>query len=340
MEHTGAVLKKDVRRHVHHQVVHQEVINGQTGSHVRPHHHEDQEVQSELKNVNRLREILNSVMLRTNKYEKARRVVARILAAHKKSIPVGGEDIKKALQVEPTVNLLNKARDLMMVVSALDVTPHVPKLENLGPVYEKGVWTCKGRLGKVLKSLLGKENLPILHSKGRLAELLMIQAHYKNHEGVAGTLAASRAQVWVLKGRYLARKVVKNCVYCRAKHAKLQTQQMGALPVERLDMGSRPFQSICLDLLGPTLVRAMTNRRATMKVWPILFVCQSTGAVHCEVMHDYGTQAFLLQWERYTAIRGVPGVAVSDCGSQLKSVKNTVAYPEAQDPKQLVDCQG
>ena len=241
--------------------------------------------------------------------------------------------MKGALQVEPTVNLLNKARDLMLVVSAWEVTPLVPKLESLGPVYERGVWTCKGRLGKVIKSLLGKENLPILHNKGRLAELLMIQAHYRNHEGVAGTLAASRAQVWILKGRYLARRIVKECVYCRAKHAKLQTQQMGALPVERLSVGSRPFQSVCLDLLGPTLVRAMTNKRATMKVWPIIFVCQTTGAVHAEVMHDYGTQAFLLQWSRFTAVRGVPGVAVSDCGSQLKSVKNTVAYPEAQDPK-------
>ena len=126
---------------------------------------------------------------------------------------------------------------------------------------------------------------------------------------------------------------MKECVYCRAKHPKLQSQQMGALPVERLSFESRPFQSVCLDLLGPTMVRAMTNKRATMKVWPIIFVCQSTGAVHCEVMHDYGTQAFLLQWNKFTAVRGVPGVAVSDCGSQLKSVKNTVAYPEAQDPK-------
>ena len=120
MEHTGAVFKKDVRRYVVNQVALQEVTDGQTGSHVRPHLDqrkawvvrnwgEDQEVQSELKNVNRLREIINSVMLRTNKYEKARRVVARILAAHKKSIPVGGEDVKKALQVEPTVNLLIKA---------------------------------------------------------------------------------------------------------------------------------------------------------------------------------------------------------------------------------------
>ena len=162
--------------------------------------------------MHRLREIINSVMLRTNNYEKARRVVARILAAHKKPIPVGEKDVKKALQVEPSVDLLNKARDLMLVVSAWEVTQFVPKLESLGPVYEKGVWTCKGRLGKVINRLLGKENLPILHNKERLAELLMIEAHYRNHKGVAGTLAASRAKVWVLKGRYLARKIVKECV--------------------------------------------------------------------------------------------------------------------------------
>merc|ERR1711867_353487 len=187
MELTGAEVKKVVSRQVHHQVVQQEVTDGQTGSHVRPHHDqrkawvgENQEVQPELKNVFRLREILNSVMLRTNNYEKARRVVARILAAHKKPIPVGEEDVKKALQVEPTVDLLNKARDLMLVVSAWEVTSFVPKLESLGPVYEKGVWTCKGRLGKVINRLLGKDNLPILHNKGRLAELLMIKAHYRN----------------------------------------------------------------------------------------------------------------------------------------------------------------
>ena len=100
----------------------------------------------------------------------------------------------KALQVEPTVSLLNKARDLMMVVSAWEVTPHVPKLVNLGPVYERGVWTCKGRLAKGIKSLLGKENLPILTSKGRLAELMMIEAHNRNHEGVAGMGPWRRAE--------------------------------------------------------------------------------------------------------------------------------------------------
>ena len=100
---------------------------------------------------------------------------------------------------------------------------------------------------------------------------------------------------------------------------------MGVLPVERLDYGSKPFHSVSLDLLGPILVKSMVNKRAGMKVWPLLIVCQATGAVHCEVMHSYGTPAFLLQWSRFVAIRGDPAVAVSDCGSQLKSSKNVVA---------------
>merc|ERR1711973_997586 len=58
-----------------------------------------------------------------------------------------------------------------------------------------------------------------------------------------------------------------------------------------------------------------------MKVWPVLFVCQ------------YGTQAFLLQWYRFTAIRGHPAVAVSDCGSQLTSAKNAVAFPDREAPE-------
>ena len=77
---------------------------------------------------------------------------------------------------------------------------------------------------------------------------------------------------------------------------------MGALPIERLSFGSKPFHSVCLDLLGPILVKSMVNKRASMKVWPLLFVCQVTGAVHCEVMHSYGTPAFLLQWSRFVTI--------------------------------------
>ena len=62
---------------------------------------------------------------------------------------------------------------------------------------------------------------------------------------------------------------------------------MGNLSEERINPNSKPFTDICLDLLDPTMVKVMTNKRAHMKVWPILFVCQATGALHVQVAQDY-----------------------------------------------------
>ena len=95
-------------------------------------------------------------------------------------------------------------------------------------------------------------------------------------------------------------------------------------------MGTKPFMYICLDFLGLTLVNSMTNKQATMKVWPLLMVCQSTGAVHMEVSHNYGTEVFLLQFDHYVAIRGCPKKVVSDVGSQLTSADNYIAWSEKE----------
>ena len=84
-------------------------------------------------------------------------------------------------------------------------------------------------------------------------------------------------------------------MYCHAANPVTLQQRMGDLPEERCELGARPFAAICLDLLGPITVKAMTNKRAHMKTWPILFVCQATGALHMELMHNYGTEALLLQ---------------------------------------------
>ena len=232
--------------------------------------HADKDVPPNIKlseNVVKLYEIVYTLTSRTNNYQKARRILARILGGHKKSLPVSSEAFKRALSDEPTVDRLKRAEDLTMLVAAWEVTPYISKLTTLGPVYQQGVWCCKGRLARGLENLMGKKKLPIIAKNSRLAELLMLDAHKKNHEGVAGTLAASRAQAWILKGRYLARRVVQGCLYCRIKKHKLQAQQMGALPEERLNFGSKPFHAICLGLLGPILVKSMVKKRDTMKVW-------------------------------------------------------------------------
>ena len=76
----------------------------------------------------------------------------------------------------------------------------------------------------------------------------------------------------------------------------------------------------------------MVNVRATGKACPLVICSLSTGAVHVYLMHTYGTEAFLLQWGNFTALRGCPKQVWSDKGSQLTSSANYVTWSEAEDP--------
>ena len=131
----------------------------------------------------------------------------------------------------------------------------------------------------------------------------------------------------------VAEEVERQCVWCKVKKGKMQEQRMGNVPEDRLEMGSAPFTWVSLDLMGPVLVKSMVKSRASMKVWPLLLVCRSTGALHTQLMHNYGTEAFLLQWENFVAIRGTPMKVVSDQGSQLTSADNYVRWEEKESPK-------
>ena len=86
--------------------------------------------------VTKMYEIVNT-MSRTNSYQKAHRVLARVLSANKKSLPVNSEDFKQVLRNEPTVYLLKKAKDQMLLVAVWEVTPYISKLTTLGPIYRK-----------------------------------------------------------------------------------------------------------------------------------------------------------------------------------------------------------
>ena len=96
----------------------------------------------------------------------------------------------------------------------------------------------------------------------------------------------------------------------------------GDLPEERVNIGMKPFTFVCLDFIEPILV----NKRAPMKVYPLLLVCQATGALHTEVAHDYSAGAFQLALDHYTSVRGYPFKVVSDKGSQLTSGGNHLAF--------------
>ena len=216
----------------------------------------------------------------------------------------------------------------MEVVASVELTPRIESMGmTLAPELSGGRWVTRGRMRRGLKPILGVKELLILLPSQRLAELIMLEAHYKGHDGADGTLARSRSRAWICGGGKLAKRIANGCVYCRRKEAKLVEQRMGQLPKERVAVGSPPFVGVCLDLMGPMEVRGVVNKRSTMKVWPLLFVCQATGALHISLMHDYGTEAFILQYRSFVALRGKPAKVTSDRGSQLTSKGNVVVTP-------------
>ena len=108
--------------------------------------------------------------------------------------------------------------------------------------------------------VLGVSKLDILVPDSRLAELKMLEAHDQDHKGAKITLWRSRGEVWIWRGMRLAEKIEKKCVRCIARKATLSKQRMGNLPTERISPGTPPFTAVCLDLLGPVLVKAMVNK--------------------------------------------------------------------------------
>lgn len=100
------------------------------------------------------------------------------------------------------------------------------------------------------------------------------------------------------------------------KDTKLLSQEMGALPIERLKP-QLPFNQVMIDLFGPYLTRGEVQKRTSGKLYEIIFMDLFSRAVHMEAAFGYDTCSFLQALQRFTNIRGWPNTISSDPGSQL-----------------------
>ena len=108
---------------------------------------------------------------------------------------------------------------------------------------------------------------------------------------------------------------------------------MGYLPPERFELGLPPFTNISLDIAAPIKVLDMVKKRCSMKAWQVIFCCLNTGAVHMELLHTYGADAFLTRWKVFTSIRGTPKYVVSDKGSRLQAASIHVDWSKKENPQ-------
>ena len=153
-------------------------------------------------------------------------------------------------------------------------------------------------------------------AKSRVGVLLMLSAHYKNHDDRDITMSIARKKAWIVGAKRLASSITNNCVRCRFLHKRKVEQKMAVLPSE-VQFPCPPFSNIGVDLTGPSIVHSMTNKRSTMKVWNVIFVCLNTKAVTMYLAPGYATEDFLLAYNSHISDHGLPTKVHSDKGSQL-----------------------
>jgi hypothetical protein len=173
-----------------------------------------------------------------------------------------------------------------------------------------------------------------------LIKLIVMDAHEKVlHSGPTHTLAALRNEFWLVRGRSMIKRILKDCVVCKKWKAPAMQQRMAPLPKERITP-SAAFQTVGIDYCGPLYVKnGQRIRRGTKKgklpdealedrKWRKMYVCLITCAtsrgVHLELCPDLTAEGFLLAFKRFVSRRGMPTLIISDNGSNFEKADKEI----------------
>ena len=162
--------------------------------------------------------------------------------------------------------------------------------------------------------------VPLTDALSPLAYAIVLETHWHDpdvkHAGVESTLRYAQNTAHIIGGRELVKKVCNGCIKCRLLHKQGVKIAMGPIPDESLKVA--PVFYFCqTDICGPYNAYSPANKRATLKVYFVVFCCTVTGAVDCRIMEDYTTDSFVLAFSRFSCRFGYPRLLMPDEGSQL-----------------------
>ena len=137
---------------------------------------------------------------------------------------------------------------------------------------------------------------------------------YELHAGAKHVLSSSRQRVWIIHGLQEVTSVIRKCISCQKAFKKPMTQKMATLPSFRVTP-LPPYEWTGLDLFGPVGVKI--NKRASWKVWVVVFTCMSTRSVHAEIVMKQDASSLILAICRFVARNPNARHFVSDRGSNM-----------------------
>ena len=192
---------------------------------------------------------------------------------------------------------------------------------------QEGIIRVGGRLRNAFVPFDGKH--PVLVPEGVPLAVLLVRHFHEAvvHRGRMLTHSALRNNgFYIPRARKLVESYIRSCGTCRRLRGEPLVPFMADLPFERLHE-SPPFTYVSLDLWGPYLVtEGQSTRRnsASKKLWGVVFICQTSRAVHVESMTSLDTTAMVNALRRFFSIRGVCRYLHSDCGSNLVACCNEI----------------
>lgn len=177
---------------------------------------------------------------------------------------------------------------------------------------------------------------PVLLSRSSdLVTLIVSSRHIElSHAGKYTLLSDLRKLYYVSKFFSLVKRVVRSCVICgRFNEKPIQVNQSPYRDF-RANPPSIPYRSIFIDHLGPYLVKLKENK---VKVWVLCITCLWSRAVNLKVCSDLSLGIFLRALQLHVNEFGLPGLILSDSGSQLTAAANVLTdfFKDAETQRYL-----
>ena len=143
--------------------------------------------------------------------------------------------------------------------------------------------------GRLSKSHLPYESKQQIFSNKdhQLARILFQHYHKKVYcAGCEQTLAESMEKFWIVKGSWLLKKVIKDCLHYKRFHTKPIPPLMGDLPYNRTESGQPPSDNTGINYFEPNLLKQSRRTTTTGKTKKrrTLFTQLNTQAMHLEIV--------------------------------------------------------
>ena len=197
------------------------------------------------------------------------------------------------------------------------------KLRSLNPFLDKdNLLRVGGRLSNA--NLSYDQCHPfIINDVCKFTVLLVKYYHIKyQHANVLLLRNILQQRFWIIRGKGVIKKCVRECMICVRFKAKTYSQLMGDLPADRVNP-SRPFSKCGVDYAGPFLLKKFKGRCSTFsKAYISLFICFTTRAIHLEVVSELSRDAFLAALKRFISRRGKPQDIYSDNGRNFVGARS------------------